>query len=276
MAKKKQKKENVKYMTVTYNNDFNNVINKDVNVTDLNFMYGIIGTIKNSDSNEIELGYDYVKALSGRPQDERPIHTFNFINNFMSKMDNTVKLQESDNRGPYRLVSFPLFKLTDNNKSSLKFKLSVNDAFDIKSIIQELDSSFTRIDFETYLELNSKYSKALYRLLMQFCSTGTYRVDLDKLRILLCVPENMENKRLMQRIINPSIKEINEKSDVIFDLSVSKKTNSKKQIESLSFFFNADSSKFKKTKKIILEEIEEEKQEAKEKDELYDILKNNS
>lgn len=236
------RREKVKYMTVTYNNDFNNVINKEVGITDLNLMYGLIGLIKNTDGNKLELDYDYVNALAGRNPDEKPNRTFDFINKFMTKIDRTVKVTESDHRGPYRLVGFPLFNLTDNNKVDGKLILAINDAFDVRTIIKELDSSFTRLDFNTYLNLNSKYSKGLYRLIMQFSSTGTYRVNVEKLRLLLCVPDSIDNKKLMQTIIKPAIEEINKESSVISNLTVNKKTNNNREIDTLTFFFDSDFS----------------------------------
>ena len=100
-------------------------------------------------------------------------------------------------------VLFPTFEI-DSNKQELT--VCVNERF--KFILNELVKNFTRFDLAEFIGLNSKYSKILYRLLKQYKITGKYEVKIDDFRKKLDCPASYSNKYVMDLIIKPVLKEL--------------------------------------------------------------------
>ena len=102
-----------------------------------------------------------------------------------------------------RFVLFPTFRI---NKETGMLTVRVNK--DFQFLLNELTKNFTQFELAEFTELNSKYSKTLYRLLKQFRSTGEYHVRSDELRKLLGCPESYGNKYVMRDVIMPAVKEL--------------------------------------------------------------------
>lgn len=100
-------------------------------------------------------------------------------------------------------VLFPTFK---TNKETQLLTVSVNEEF--KFILNGLVKNFTRFDLKEYIDLSSKYSKNLYRLLKQYRNTGKYEVSIKNFREIMDCPDSYSNKYVMDLIIKPSLKEL--------------------------------------------------------------------
>jgi plasmid replication initiation protein len=74
---------------------------------------------------------------------------------------------------------------------------------------------FTKIDLLAVNQLKSVYSIRLYELCNQFRSTGFRLIAVDDFRFAMdCVKKYPKIAMLKQRVITPSVSEINEKSDI--------------------------------------------------------------
>jgi|TARA_B110000977_G_scaffold111244_1_gene144350 plasmid replication initiation protein len=74
---------------------------------------------------------------------------------------------------------------------------------------------FTTIDLLAVSQLKSTHAVRLYELLSQFKSTGYRVMTLEDFRWAMdCVNTNKATKNLKQQVLNPAIKQINEKSDL--------------------------------------------------------------
>ena len=74
---------------------------------------------------------------------------------------------------------------------------------------------FTTIDLLAISQLSSTHAVRLYELLSQFKSTGYRVMTLDDFRFAMdCVNTNKGTKELKRAVLNPSIKQLNEKSDL--------------------------------------------------------------
>ena len=74
---------------------------------------------------------------------------------------------------------------------------------------------FTTIDLLAVSQLNSTHAVRLYELLSQFKSTGYRVMTLEDFRFAMdCVNTQKTTKKLKAQVLNPAIKQLNDKSDL--------------------------------------------------------------
>ena len=74
---------------------------------------------------------------------------------------------------------------------------------------------FTTIDLLAVSQLNSTHAVRLYELLSQFKSTGYRVMTIDDFRFAMdCVDTQKTTKKLKAQVLNPAVKQLNEKSDL--------------------------------------------------------------
>jgi plasmid replication initiation protein len=74
---------------------------------------------------------------------------------------------------------------------------------------------FTTIDLLAVSQLNSTHAVRLYELLSQFKSTGYRVMTIDDFRFAMdCVEKHPKTKHLKNQVLNPAVKQLNEKSDL--------------------------------------------------------------
>jgi plasmid replication initiation protein len=109
----------------------------------------------------------------------------------------------------------------------------------IKPYISLLAKRFTTIGIEHVAKFRSFYAIRMFELLMQFQSTGERRIALDDLRDILRIGQEQYPKfnDLRKRVIDPSIQEINEKSDYTVEWT---KTKAGRRVIGIHFNFCRD------------------------------------
>lgn len=101
--------------------------------------------------------------------------------------------------------------------------------------LTSLREQFTSLKLSQVANLKSIYSIRLLEFVTQFKSTGKFIIDLDRFKDRLCLKD--EYKRffdLKRRVIEPAIKELKEKSNLVIDWKPIKSGKTTKQLE---FFF---------------------------------------
>lgn len=100
--------------------------------------------------------------------------------------------------------------------------------------LYDLKKSFTMIELQSLLKLDSKYSKRLYLVFSKFRSTEYYTVNIDELKRKFCIngmyPVFAD---FYKRIIKNSLAEINAKTELKVELRL--KSRQRQAISTLSF-----------------------------------------
>lgn len=105
----------------------------------------------------------------------------------------------------------------------------------IMPYLTQLKGQFTSITLKNISPLKSNYSIRIYELLIQFKNIGSRIITVQKLRNMLEVEDKYQTfKSLNQWVIQPSIKELNEKSNLRISIQTIKNGRS---IKSLQFNF---------------------------------------
>lgn len=115
-----------------------------------------------------------------------------------------------------------------------KFEFKINP--DIQPYLLELKGTFTKYRIADVYQFRSASTWKLYENLNQWWKTGALHVQLDELKTLLGVAEKYPRfNSFRQRLIDPAVKEINDKSDLIVDYE--KEIKSRKVV-ALKFFID--------------------------------------
>lgn len=103
-------------------------------------------------------------------------------------------------------------------------KVTITWSDDVLTYIGQLKSRFTSYKIRNISSFQSTYSIRLYELLMQFNSTKERTISLDDFRSLFKINDKyLKFKDLNRDVIKPSIKEINNVSDLVVCCSPIKK-----------------------------------------------------
>ena len=103
-------------------------------------------------------------------------------------------------------VLFPTFT-TDVNKRTLTVRVNK----DFSYILNELTDNFTRFELKEFAELDSKYTKTLYRILKQYRYSGWWKPTVDEFRYVMDIPNSFDNKKVMSKVIKPTLNVLAEK-----------------------------------------------------------------
>lgn len=191
---------------VKYHNDINDIAFKGLNATEIDVLFAIFSVIKDkgeetqrvefkefkkmaaiTGSNErvvevIDATYTKILSIVCRLEDEEDIYRFNVINNV-------------------RIAKNKEYIEIEPNKVFVKF-------------FNNLLEQYTIMELKDITELSSRYSKNLYRLLIQFRSTGLCYKTVEEIRQCLDVPEAYDSKEIYKNCIKVAIKEITDKQKI--------------------------------------------------------------
>jgi plasmid replication initiation protein len=106
---------------------------------------------------------------------------------------------------------------------------------DVLKYISQIKSRFTSYKLRNIANLQSSHSIRLYELLMKFNDTGERVIYLDDFKSALGISDKYKEFKILKRdVIAPSVKELNQRSDLIIKFETIKKGRS---VAALSFEF---------------------------------------
>ena len=213
-------------MLLKYHNDLNQITLKGLNARESNVFFAICAIMKDHGLNELTLSFNDLKRISNITViDESEL--ISIIKETYQKLIRVAAYYETDTT----FGGFILFDKFEGNIITKQVTISVNPKF--AYMINELTQNFTVMQLREYTELQSKYTKNLYRQLQQFKKTGIYIVEIDYLRHILDIPDSYDMRKITQKIITPAIKSL---STIFKDLRV-EKIREGRSIKRLRFMF---------------------------------------
>lgn len=185
---------------VQIHNDFTNDKLKKLNSKELDLLMTICTQAKNKNDKMITIDFCNLKQMSNYTAtsnntlttDLRKIQK-NLIKNFIFTYEDTDGAT----------VTTSLFKEFRTYKDRIDIEVSEP----AKHILNNLKKNFTVFELKEFTELESKYSKRLYKLLKQYRTTGTYHTTKEQLYIDLDIPETYKACDFNKRALNPALKE---------------------------------------------------------------------
>ena len=181
---------------VKYNNQMNSIALKNFNAVEMDLFYALCTQVKNKGTDDILLQFEQLKELSNY----KPTANKRFINDLRRTNKKLLNLQftfEND----HVVEDFVLFTTFSINKDDETMIISVNKRFDF--FLNELTSNFTRFELEEFTNLESKYSKAMYRLLKQWRTIGKKEWSIEDFRYLLDIPKSYQLIDIDRKVLKP-------------------------------------------------------------------------
>lgn len=249
---------------VKYDNYMNELKLKDFTSTDLDFLITLCAKMRDMDTQEVIFDFAEIKAITNY----KITSTERFVNDLerMNKklMQVTCRLKTQD-----RILMFVLFPTFEINLKNNTLIVAVNEKF--KFILNELVKGFTRFELAEFVELDSKYTKNLYRLLKQFRTTGKLIVDdIEDFREKLDSPKSYEVKEFKRFVLDVAVKELQEKE--IFKNLVCEPVKAKKRgAPIIGYSFTFDSEKVHKTDQVEAKETKKESPKQKKSNRFNDF-----
>lgn len=185
---------------VKYHNDLNSITFHNFGHIDFDLFMVLCSKTRDMQGETVSIPFDELRRLSGfnsHWSEEQFIKSLTSMNRKQLLSYGMIE----NSRYIDMFILFPRLIIDREKKILLAY---VNA--DYRYILNDLTKNFTRFELQEFISLDSKYSKTLYRLLKQYRTTGAYITTLEEFKRLLGVPESYQNKKVMQKIVEPSVK----------------------------------------------------------------------
>ena len=113
-------------------------------------------------------------------------------------------------------VSFSFFLKVYGCEKGGWIKVSFFD--ELLNYLQGLKNKFSGWELYYTLVLKNKYTIRMYELCKSYQNLGHFTLYLDKMIMKWCIPKSYRYIDIKRQIIEPSIKEINEKTDILVEI----------------------------------------------------------
>ena len=187
---------------VRYHNDLNAITFYRFGSIDFDLFMSICSRMADQGEAEIVIGFDDLKEMSG-------FNTHWSEKRFIEMLDDMggkQLLSQGRIQKENKITRFQLFpEMTiDGDQRILTVKANEKYLY----ILNDLKKNFTRFELQEFINLESKYSKNLYRLLKQYRKAGKYVIEASKFRELMDCPAVYPNKEFMRVCVNVAVKEL--------------------------------------------------------------------
>lgn len=185
---------------VKYDNILNRISFHNFDEKDFDFFMTLCSRMRDLGEEKQVFDYDYLMELMQWDRTQR----LDVFHESLKKMGEKLRIigatvDISDDEW----VSFDLFPVLRANKKKRTLTVQVNPEF--KYVLNDVTKNFTRFELSEYVRLSGRYAKQLYQHLKQYRKAGWWQVSVDDLRRELSIPETMETRRIINKVIKPSI-----------------------------------------------------------------------
>lgn len=188
---------------VKYSNYVNQLHFTGFTAQDLNFFIALCAKAKEKGEEVLVFSFEEVKRVSGYTKQKASTEVF--VKDLKRMNDKLLHVNATIIQGKV-MEQFVLFTTFRTDAENNKLTIRVNPDFSF--LLNELTKNFTRFELSEFVQLESKYSKNLYRLLKQYRKTGTYTIEAEKFRELMDCPKSYANKVFMHDCVGLAIKEL--------------------------------------------------------------------
>jgi plasmid replication initiation protein len=204
---------------VKHHNDINKIKLGTLTERELDIFISLIFRMQEQEKRDINISFAELKELSmaKNRDNERLIKSIDDMGAKLIRLNERFEI----NGIITRLNLFEVLTI-DKNNSMVTFKITETFNYMLNGLLKD----FTYYSLKEFVELNSGYSKRVYKLLKQFRGSNWYEVYLETFREIIGVP-NKETRYLNQFVLSPILKEL---SPIFKNLQIIKLTKDKKKV----------------------------------------------
>lgn len=188
---------------VVYHNDVNSVAFRKFNSIEHNIFDALVYNFREKGEEEIVFSFHYLKKLINY-NDNTSTNFPKLLDSMYNKLIHcTIKIGNSR-----RWTVFVLFTkyVIDLDAQTVTAKVNSEFAY----ILNSLQADFTQYELMNSLNLRSTYAKVFYKHMMQYKSTGIWKVEIEEFRRLMDIPEKYSVSDIDKWVLTPILKEIND------------------------------------------------------------------
>lgn len=200
---------------VKYHNDFNKVKIPSFTAQEQDILMGIICKMRDLREDEVITFYpNELRNFSDRNNSNIELfEVISVLRNKFFKADFTVIIDyPKENLRAYETINlFRRFTIYEDKitKQLEKIELQIESRFSY--LLNELIGNFTSFELPEFLELKSKYSKSLYRILKQYRHTGkclSYKNAWQDFCDFMSIPTSYLQADIDKKVLQPAIQEL--------------------------------------------------------------------
>lgn len=209
---------------VIFDNQVNKFGLKNLTIVERDLWWAIASKIKDRNGDAIIISRKEIEELSGYNKLNQSTEEFERDMKSMARKIMSLNTEIIDDNGDCVLFAlFPTFKIS---KDKEKVGIKVSEYF--QSWFNNLTREFTAFELHKIVNLESKYTKELFRFLSQYRKTGYWTTSLDDFKKLMCIPEKYRWNDIETRILKPAMKEL--VPDIFADLKITPTKQGRKVI----------------------------------------------
>ena len=185
---------------VKYHNDINKLKLGKFTDRETDIFFSILFKSKGT-TGDIIINFSELKDLiEGHRSEQRLVNNIRKLNLKLKTLVDEVQ----DKNGNY--TAFNLFGDITTKPKEKVIEIKIDDRF--RNLINNLIGNFTEFDLKDLINLNSVYSKVMFRLLKQWESKKIREFKIQEFRELLAVPEKYRISEIDKKILNPIMGEL--------------------------------------------------------------------
>lgn len=219
--------------TVVYHNEMNLVPLRNFTPVELDLLFAMCNKLKEQEDHVIRINFKDLKQLSHYDENTRNLKRFisDLTRVYDKMLTITYKIETAS-----KIKKFVLFHTYEIDKENRYIEISTSP--DLKYILNNITSNFTKFELEEFSKLRSSYSKNMYRLLKQYKHTGYFKIKTEDFRNRLDIPESYRMTNITQKVLKPIVDEL---SSVFPNLQINKiKAQKGRKIAYIEFLFDPE------------------------------------
>lgn len=188
---------------VIYHNDVGSVAFRKFKSVEHNIFDALVYNFREKGTEQITFTFQYLKELI----DYKDTDTTSFAKLLDSMYNKLIKcdIKIGNSLEWTRFVLFIDYTISIPKQS---ITVSVHPKF--AYILNSLQANFTQYELMNSLNLRSTYAKVFYKHMMQYKSTGIWKVEIEEFRRLMDIPEKYSVSDIDKWVLTPILKEIND------------------------------------------------------------------
>ncbi len=196
----------------------------DLSSVQLDIYFMLLSLLRSGDTQntKYEIGVLQIEEITGRRWNYQQLRDAT-----AGLIGKVFEIEENDG-----LLQVAMMSSAKYLKGKGKIQLTISE--DLKPYLVDLKNNFTSFQLYCVLSMSSKYAKWMYVQFSRWKDIGYYSYELDDLKILLNlkdpkgkVPEQYKQwGQFKDNVLEPSVRQINESSDIYISFQVEKKGKS--------------------------------------------------
>lgn len=189
-------------LAVKYQNEMNLVPLKNFNAKQMDLFFALCARMKDRGLDKVRFSFEELKELSNYKMTATQAFVADLEKLYKDMLSLTYREKTQS-----KIKYFVLFNGFEIDTENHYVEVSVNP--ELAPLINGLTTEFSKFELSAFTSIRSTYTKTLFRLLMQYQSTGYYVIGVDEFRELLNTPKSYRMSDIDKVVIKPSLKELN-------------------------------------------------------------------